>query len=1018
MARPLPRRVLAGVTSLLMGGVLVAASAFAALADTPVPVGSTVQAQTTLNSDKSVTVSLSGTLSWGDKNLNCDPTDLGDKRYGYAVDWNDPDHPGFPLGSSGVDVAPGDNLVRLTDCSDPTHYSGISHTYASADKVPTGPGGVCVVAYDVVLKDDLAGKAWHSTVAGGPDRNQDNSVEEPKQPVMDCVSLKVAAPDLSITKTANKQSVTAGANETIVYTLTIKNESTTTAQGITVTDALPGNVQLTSMTYDSNYVCTGTTTITCTTTGSLAGGASLQVVTITGQVTATTAGNLVNTATVETPNDSNPNNNTSTVTTPVNPPVASPADVGIAMTAEPSVAVGDLIHYRMTVTNTQTTATTSPLQVVAQLPTGVSYVQHSWGVNWVCSGDGTLTCVYSPSLAPGQSTPQVVLVGRALTPGSYVGTSTVSMVGDSNPNNNNAQAPTLVGAANGPDVTITETAPSQVAVGDPVTYRITVVNDSQVATNQTLRLNASVPSGITYVSHAWGSGWSCTGDGTLVCYYSPVLAPGAATPEVTLVGTATSAAIPSVTATSSVYNPNDTDPSNNQASATTLVGPGGPDVTITKTGSSSVLVGDTITYTLSVRNDSTVATDRQFSVSDALPAGLQYTSVTADSSWTCTGGQTISCTHPGSLAAGATASPITVRALALAAASPSVSNTATVYNPDDSNPNNNTSTKTTVVTTPSANISLVKVASPASGSSVTRGQKISYRLHYANSGTAGASADFSDTVPVGTTYVPSSASCGAGCTATYNPDQETVHWTLNVPAGTQGDLTFAVTVNSNNPDGAVISNVGTLRTGTSTITSNKVQHQVYVPTGALQLGKSATLPAGRLTTAQPGDLVTFTLVATATGNITQHNVQVTDAVPAGTTFSAANCGQATNCTSNYANGMVTWSLGDLAPGQSKTLTFSVTVNGPATDGTIPTQIANIGNIVSADTPNTPSNRVVVPLAAVLGEVITRGPTTGGSLPYTGTNALVELLGATVLIGAGLVLLTWPSLRLRRTGAEA
>ncbi len=890
MARPLPRRVLAGVTSLLMGGVLVAASAFAALADTPYPVNATVTATTTQASNGPVTVDLSGTLTWK-RSVSCG----SDRQYGFAITWDDPTSPGYPVGGSkGTQTVrvgtQSDSTVHLTDCSDPTHFpgsaGGASHTYKSAGDVPQQ---ICVIGYDV---DPTKTSGGHSQIAGGTGYNDDNSWTKGEANPRICVAPKIAgSPDLSINKTPDKASVTAGSNEPLSYTITVKNVDPTNpaTQGITITDNLPANLQYQSLSNVANgWTCSGGQLVSCTTSSTLAGGASVDVVRINGIVTATSAGQLTNVATVSTPNDPNPNNNTVTVNTPV---VAPGVDVGIAEIAEPSVAVGANINYRITVTNTRPTATTSPLHVVANLPTGVPYVSHSWGAGWTCTGDGTLTCDYAPSLAAGQSAPQLVLVGHAVSVGSFLGTASVSMAGDSDPTNNNANAPTVVGAPNGPDVTITETAPSQVAVGDPITYEITVTNDSGVATNRTLTLNASLPPGVTYVSHAWGSGWSCTGDGTLVCQYSPVLDPGALTPPVTLRGTATSAAVPSVTATSTVTNPNDTDPTNNHASATTKV------------------------------------------------------------------------------------------------------------------------------VAPSANFTLVKVADPASGSTVSRGQRISYRLHYANTGNAAATADFSDTVPVGTTYVSGSATCGSGCTAGYDAAHNTVHWTLDAAPGTQGDLTFAVTVNSNNPDGAVISNVGTLHSGTTTVTSNKVQHQVYVPTGALQLAKSATLPAGRLTTAQPGDLVTFTLVATATGNITQHDVRVTDAVPAGTTFSAADCGSASSCTSNVANGVVTWRLGDLAAGQSRTVHLSVLVNGPAADGTIPTQIANIGNVVSADTPNTPSNRVVVPLAAVLGETITRGPTTG-SLPYTGSNAVAEALAAAVLIGAGLVLLTWPGLRPRRFGAEA
>jgi uncharacterized repeat protein (TIGR01451 family) len=263
----------------------------------------------------------------------------------------------------------------------------------------------------------------------------------------------------------------------------------------------------------------------------------------------------------------------------------------------------------------------------------------------------------------------------------------------------------------------------------------------------------------------------------------------------------------------------------------------------------------------------------------------------------------------------------------------------------------------------------------------------------------------SDVVPDHTSYVANSAACGGTCTASYDAADDTVTWSLDIPAHSSGTVSFAVTVDSNTADGTVITNVGHLVSGQHKVPSNVVRHEVFVPNGDLQLVKSVNPKK-----AKPGTQLDYTLTATASGNIVQHDVIVTDEVPAGTTYVSAGC--ASPCTASFSGGVVTWELGDMSPGDSIPLGFSVTVDGPDANGTVPTSIINVGHIKSTETPREPSNRVVVPVTAVLGEKIVNTPP-ATALPFTGLNALQEALFAAVLIGAGLLLLTWPRLYTQR-----
>jgi len=398
-------------------------------------------------------------------------------------------------------------------------------------------------------------------------------------------------------------------------------------------------------------------------------------------------------------------------------------------------------------------------------------------------------------------------------------------------------------------------------------------------------------------------------------------------------------------------------------------------------------------------------------VTDTLPAAVSFKSVTPGAGWNCNSGTHLSCTYAGSLAAGASAPAITVVATALAGAVPSVTNVADVTNPNDSNPNNNEDRATTVVDVTAPVLNLTKSAVPADGSTVERGDRIDYTLHYSNTGNGAAdNAVITDNVPANTTYVAGSAACGAGCTASYDAASDQVSWSLDIPANSSGSVTFAVTVASDAADGTVIDNVGQLTSGTHKVPSNHVRHLVFVPSGDLRLHKSVDKD-----TAKAGDTLTYTLVAKATGNMTQHDVVVTDEVPADTTFKSADCDSP--CTASQSGGVVTWQLGDMKPGDSQSMTFSVTIDQPAADGTAPTEIPNIGHVKSTETPKNPSNRVVTTLTTVLPfkviKTTTPAPTT---LPFTGLPVLQDILLAMVLIGGGVLLLTWPRLQGRRVEA--
>jgi uncharacterized repeat protein (TIGR01451 family) len=182
--------------------------------------------------------------------------------------------------------------------------------------------------------------------------------------------------------------------------------------------------------------------------------------------------------------------------------------------------------------------------------------------------------------------------------------------------------------------------------------------------------------------------------------------------------------------------------------------------------------------------------------------------------------------------------------------------------------------------------------------------------------------------------------------------------------------------------------------------------------------------------AEFGDTLTYTLKVTAGGTLGQSNVVVSDYIPGyqpgrdsgKTTYvpGSAACDAGT-CSAAYDGSakLITWGLGDMAAGTTRTVTFKVTIDSPAesTDGSVAaTTIYNSGTVGSTETSTKPSNEVVTPVTAVLGVKQGQKPphndtpdtaVLGSSLPHTGGPAhLPWTLGMAalfLLLGTALVI---------------
>jgi len=306
-----------------------------------------------------------------------------------------------------------------------------------------------------------------------------------------------------------------------------------------------------------------------------------------------------------------------------------------------------------------------------------------------------------------------------------------------------------------------------------------------------------------------------------------------------------------------------------------------------------------------------------------------------------------------------------------------------------------------------------KTSSPAPGSTVVPGSTIAYTVTVTNTGrTPLVDKKVVDTLPSFVT-VQGSPSDGGVVSA----DGRTITWTVTLAPAASKTFTYAGLVSSSVPPGTTLVN---------TVTFLDQRDETAHPVGQRGL---AVVKSVDKAVAEVGETLTYTLAVTATGTLPQTNVVVTDRIPAGTTYVTGSVGCTGGCPTapTVADGLVTWSLGGMAAGASRTVSFQVTIDRPAGDAA-PADVRNTGVARSGEVGETPSNEVVTEVTGVAGvkvgqpgasgdeageeDVTTavRGTKAGnpatGVLASTGASvpvgAMVALAGALVLTGMALL----------------
>lgn len=689
---------------------------------------------------------------------------------------------------------------------------------------------------------------------------------------------RIDSADLSIDKAAVGTPV---AGQSYSWTLTVHHESGDPAVGpIVVTDTIPAD--LTDVSADgTGWTCTASTDkISCETAGPPASG-DLPAITVTGTIPSDLAGGtaLSNSASVAARTyDPDDDNNSDEVSVDV----TTLADLAVTKQLSGQLVAGENATYTLDVSNLGPSTSRGPITVKDTLPSGSTFVSAA-GTGWDCeAAAGVLTCTRTADLGASAAAAQITVV--MLVPASQtadvVNTAKVTATTDE-PDTDAARENNTSAVTTGPTRTASLFVQKSLEGDDPLvagdtgTYAITVRNDGPSTATQ-VTVTDTLPDYLTYVSGD-GTDWSCTAPNQVVtCDLDGSLGVGAGQTttvhlEVKVASGHTGEIVNEATATATEDPDGSTDDDTNTPDLRS-------DLEVEKTHTGDAVAGDPFTYDLKVTNHGPSDTVGPIVVTDSVPAGLTYTSVSG-TGWACDPDEdAVTCTHLGGLVDDQSSTFSLTFAVAKDAGPAEVTNRVTVDGPntDPDGDNNADQDPTTILD--EAN---VRVTKTAEGATVAAGADATWTIGVSNDGPSDADdVNVTDTLPAGLTIVSID---GTGWTCTESPlacDRTTL------APGDAAPITVVTKVGSGVAPDTELENVAQVSTSTSgdDPDDNTGDDSITTTTSA-----DLTLDKTHPGTPVAGEDVTFTLTAHNHGpSDAQGPIVITDELPDGMTYVSAN----------------------------------------------------------------------------------------------------------------------------------
>ena len=406
------------------------------------------------------------------------------------------------------------------------------------------------------------------------------------------------------------------------------------------------------------------------------------------------------------------------------------------------------------------------------------------------------------------------------------------------------------------DLTIAQSAPSTVNIGDTLTYTLTVTNTGASDLTSAIQADFAVPSGTSYGSNTASNGFSASYDSAtnVVHFSNGTLTHGS---SATLTVTVTPAGLGTVTnnGSSVVVDPADTlaesNETNNTATTvtTTIVSPAM--VSGTKTVSGTFDPASTVTYTVVLSNSGPAAQldnpGNEFT--DVLPSGLSLVSASASSGSAVATVGTNTATWNGTIASSGWVT-ITIQAtINNAAAGTTITNQGSIAYDADGNGSNEASALTDDPNVSGANnpTSFVAHRAPA----ITSANKSTFKVGTPGSFTvtttgvptgASMSINQSGTLPAGVTFMNNNNGTGT-LAGTPNANTGGVYpITITASNGTAPNATQDFTLTVGQPP--VITSANTITFETDTAGSFSVTTTGFLSGASMSITENGALPQG------------------------------------------------------------------------------------------------------------------------------------------------------------------------------